>query len=163
MQWLITLVVSCASRSSASRRTRAFPRRRCGLDGVGVSEAVASDMQGLCSFRRLQVFPKLKVRKMASLPHPDLHAVQGGQLKPTSSDRDATFETTMAQHDSQFGYDDHFTPARSRKKRKNRPPTEPPSPSVLLDKVSEELAPTDWLRDTMCPYPQSSDPVASSS
>ncbi|RDX48351.1 hypothetical protein OH76DRAFT_1352696 [Lentinus brumalis] len=55
----------------------------------------------------------------------------------------------MAQHDSQFGYDDHFTPARTRKKRKNRPPTEPTSPSVLLDKVSEELAPTDWLRDTM--------------
>ncbi|KAI0721566.1 SRR1-domain-containing protein [Cerioporus squamosus] len=55
----------------------------------------------------------------------------------------------MAQHDAQFGYDDHFTPARTRKKRKNRPPTEPPSPSVLLDKASEELAPTDWLRDTM--------------
>ncbi|KAI0747921.1 hypothetical protein C8Q80DRAFT_1120536 [Daedaleopsis nitida] len=50
--------------------------------------------------------------------------------------------------DPQFGYDDHFTPARTRKKRKNRPTTEPPSPSVLLDKTSEELAANDWLRDT---------------
>ena len=49
----------------------------------------------------------------------------------------------------QFGYDDHFTPARSRKKRKNTPTTEPPSPAALLDKAAEELAQTDWLRDTL--------------
>ena len=47
-----------------------------------------------------------------------------------------------------FGYDDHFTPAHTRKKRKNRPPADRPAPSVLLNKASEELAQTDWLRDT---------------
>ena len=52
---------------------------------------------------------------------------------------------------TQFGYEDHFQPARTRKKRKNRPPTEPPSPSVLLARASEELAGTDWLRDTLRP------------
>ncbi|KAI0807220.1 SRR1-domain-containing protein [Fomes fomentarius] len=49
----------------------------------------------------------------------------------------------------QFGYDDHFTPARTRKKRKNRPTTESPSPSVLLNKTSDELTPTDWMRNTI--------------
>ncbi|KAI0708980.1 hypothetical protein C8Q76DRAFT_799022 [Earliella scabrosa] len=50
---------------------------------------------------------------------------------------------------TQFGYEDHFQPARTRKKRKNRPPSEPPSPAVLLARASEELAGTDWLRDTL--------------
>ncbi|KAI0781139.1 SRR1-domain-containing protein, partial [Trametes elegans] len=57
----------------------------------------------------------------------------------------------MLQNDgsAQFGYDDHFTPARTRKKRKNRPQVAPPSPAVLLDKAAEELAHGDWLRDTL--------------
>ncbi|KAH9854032.1 hypothetical protein C2E23DRAFT_894228 [Lenzites betulinus] len=51
---------------------------------------------------------------------------------------------------TQFGYEDHFTPARSarKKKRKNRPHPAPPSPAVLLDRVSEELAEGAWLRAT---------------
>ncbi|KAH9901185.1 hypothetical protein C8Q73DRAFT_662608 [Cubamyces lactineus] len=49
---------------------------------------------------------------------------------------------------SQFGYEDHFTPARTRKKRKNRPQAAPPSLTVLLDRASEELAHGDWLRET---------------
>ncbi|KAI0361882.1 hypothetical protein OH77DRAFT_1440886 [Trametes cingulata] len=53
----------------------------------------------------------------------------------------------MAQDEvnTKFGYDDHFTPARTRKKRKNRPQAAPPSPAVLLDRASEELAQSDWL------------------
>ncbi|KAI9064223.1 SRR1-domain-containing protein [Trametes sanguinea] len=54
---------------------------------------------------------------------------------------------TEAQGSAQFGYEDHFTPARTRKKRKNRPQAAPPSPTVLLNKASEELAQGDWLRD----------------
>ncbi|KAM5539074.1 hypothetical protein V8D89_007297 [Ganoderma adspersum] len=52
------------------------------------------------------------------------------------------------EREPQFGYEDHFTPARTRKKRKNRPPAESPSPSVLLDRALEELTRSDWLRDT---------------
>ncbi|KAI0831092.1 hypothetical protein BC628DRAFT_1415653 [Trametes gibbosa] len=52
-----------------------------------------------------------------------------------------------AEDSTQFGYEDHFTPARTRKKRKNRPFAAPPSPAVLLDKVSEELAQSEWLRE----------------
>ncbi|TBU48014.1 SRR1-domain-containing protein [Dichomitus squalens] len=48
----------------------------------------------------------------------------------------------------QFSYEDHFTPARTRKKRKNRQPADRPDPTVLLEKTSEELARTNWLRDT---------------
>ncbi|OSD02870.1 hypothetical protein PYCCODRAFT_1366940 [Trametes coccinea BRFM310] len=54
---------------------------------------------------------------------------------------------SQAQGSAQFGYEDHFTPARTRKKRKNRPQAAPPSPAVLLNKASEELAQGDWLRD----------------
>ncbi|KAI0670584.1 SRR1-domain-containing protein [Trametes maxima] len=50
---------------------------------------------------------------------------------------------------TQFGYEDHFTPARTKKKRKNRPQPAPPSPAVLLDRVSGELAHSDWLRDSL--------------
>lgn len=53
---------------------------------------------------------------------------------------------------ARFSYDDQFTPARSRKKRKNRPPTEPPSPAALLDKAAEELAQTHWLRGIIRPF-----------
>ncbi|KAI0646859.1 SRR1-domain-containing protein [Trametes meyenii] len=49
----------------------------------------------------------------------------------------------------QFGYEDHFTPARSKKKRKNRPQTAPPSPAALLHRASGELAHSDWLRDSL--------------
>ncbi|KAI1787924.1 SRR1-domain-containing protein [Ganoderma leucocontextum] len=52
------------------------------------------------------------------------------------------------EREPQFGYEDHFTPARTRKKRKNRPPADSPSPTALLDRASEELARTGWLRDT---------------
>ncbi|KAI0336322.1 hypothetical protein GY45DRAFT_1222945, partial [Cubamyces sp. BRFM 1775] len=55
----------------------------------------------------------------------------------------------------QFGYEDHFTPARTRKKRKNRPQAAPPSLTVLLDKTSEELAHGDWLRETQRPLRES--------
>ncbi|KAI8998825.1 hypothetical protein BD414DRAFT_476187 [Trametes punicea] len=48
---------------------------------------------------------------------------------------------------AQFGYEDHFTPVRTRKKRKNRPQAAPPSPAVLLNRASEELANSDWLDD----------------
>lgn len=61
------------------------------------------------------------------------------------------------ERETQFAYEDHFTPVRTRKKRKNRPPAESPSPSVLLDRALEELTRSDWLRDTKrlssCPSP----------
>ncbi|KAI0637181.1 SRR1-domain-containing protein [Trametes polyzona] len=50
---------------------------------------------------------------------------------------------------TQFGYEDHFTPARTRKKRKNRPQTAPPSPAALLKRASEELGQGDWLQDVL--------------
>ncbi|PIL23810.1 hypothetical protein GSI_13561 [Ganoderma sinense ZZ0214-1] len=54
---------------------------------------------------------------------------------------------SRGESEPQFGYEDHFTPARTRKKRKNRPPAESPSPTLLLERASEELARIDWLRD----------------
>ncbi|KAH9946282.1 uncharacterized protein BXZ73DRAFT_95787 [Epithele typhae] len=48
---------------------------------------------------------------------------------------------------AEFSYGDPFTPARSRKKRKNR--QAPAPPAVLLERTAEELAETDWLRDTL--------------
>ncbi|KAI0374679.1 SRR1-domain-containing protein, partial [Pilatotrama ljubarskyi] len=55
----------------------------------------------------------------------------------------------------QFDYDDHFAPARTRKKRKNRPQAAPPSPDVLLDRASQELTESDWLREAQRPLRES--------
>ncbi|KAF9818892.1 hypothetical protein IEO21_02430 [Rhodonia placenta] len=53
----------------------------------------------------------------------------------------------MADAPPTFGYADSFTPTRTRKKRRSRLGKEALSPAVLLDRATEELTATDWLRD----------------
>ena len=46
---------------------------------------------------------------------------------------------------STFEYEAPFTPARPRKKRKNRIPQERPDPAVLLTNTVQELVSTGWV------------------
>ncbi|KAI0340597.1 SRR1-domain-containing protein [Trametopsis cervina] len=48
---------------------------------------------------------------------------------------------------SDFEYEAPFTPARPRKKRKNKTAQEHPNPQMVLERTREELHTGDWARD----------------
>ncbi|OCH95619.1 hypothetical protein OBBRIDRAFT_788168 [Obba rivulosa] len=62
--------------------------------------------------------------------------------------RDSPRAQAGAMADPSFSYDDRFTPSKSRKKRRHRPPHEQPAPAVLLARTSAELAASDWLPES---------------
>lgn len=53
----------------------------------------------------------------------------------------------MDQTFPRFGYADTFTPARTRKKRKNRRDRELPPPALLFERTMGELAEGDWVQE----------------